>query len=151
MQHRLDLLALGHLGLERPDALLELGFGRRSDKSSGHDEAGRRRYWPWPAAGLSLCKAVGGHLKIYSEVGERMTVKLHLPRSFGEKIVQPEPATVLAVTGIETVLVVDDDQIVRATIPENRWLGLGRSAASQRNGRLDTIVCGMINPSSRRK
>jgi PAS domain S-box-containing protein len=61
-------------------------------------------------------KQLGGHLKIYSEVGEGTTVKLYLPRSFGEKIVQPAPATVLAVTGTEIVLVVDDDQIVRATV-----------------------------------
>ena len=61
-------------------------------------------------------KQLGGHLKIYSEVGEGTTVKLYLPRSFGEKIIQPAPVTVLAVTGTETVLVVDDDQIVRATV-----------------------------------
>jgi len=61
-------------------------------------------------------KQLGGHLKIYSEVGEGTTVKLYLPRSFGEKIAQPAPLTVLAVTGTETVLVVDDDQIVRATV-----------------------------------
>ena len=72
--------------------------------------------------GLSLpqvygfVKQWGGHLKIYSEVGEGTTVKLYLPRSFGEKTIQPGPVTGLAVTGTETVLVVDDDEIVRATV-----------------------------------
>jgi CheY-like chemotaxis protein len=61
-------------------------------------------------------KQLGGHLKIYSEVGEGTSVKLYLPRSFGEKTVEPGPVPALAVTGTETVLVVDDDEIVRATV-----------------------------------
>ncbi|MGH7046697.1 MAG: CHASE3 domain-containing protein [Stellaceae bacterium] len=58
----------------------------------------------------------GGQLQIYSEVGEGTTVKLYLPRGFGEENVQPTRAPALAVTGTETVLVVDDDEIVRATV-----------------------------------
>jgi signal transduction histidine kinase len=61
-------------------------------------------------------KQLGGHLKIYSELGEGTTVKLYLPRSFGAEVVQPAPVTALAVTGTETVLIVDDDEIVRATV-----------------------------------
>lgn len=61
-------------------------------------------------------KQSGGHLKIYSEVGEGTTVKLYLPRNFGEETAQPGRVAALAVTGTETVLVVDDDEIVRATV-----------------------------------
>ncbi len=61
-------------------------------------------------------KQSGGHLKIYSEVGEGTTVKLYLPRGFGEESAQPARVPALAVTGTETVLVVDDDEIVRATL-----------------------------------
>ena len=72
--------------------------------------------------GLGLSQVYGfvkqleGHLKIYSEVGEGTTVKLYLSRSFGEQIAQPALVTALAVTGTEAVLVVDDDEIVRATV-----------------------------------
>jgi PAS domain S-box-containing protein len=61
-------------------------------------------------------KQSGGHLKIYSEVGEGTTVKLYLPRTFGEETAQPGRVAALAVTGTETVLVVDDDGIVRTTV-----------------------------------
>jgi signal transduction histidine kinase/ActR/RegA family two-component response regulator len=61
-------------------------------------------------------KQSGGHLKIYSEVGEGTTVKLYLPRGFGQENAQPARVAALAVTGTETVLVVDDDEIVRATV-----------------------------------
>jgi signal transduction histidine kinase/FixJ family two-component response regulator len=61
-------------------------------------------------------KQSGGHLKIYSEVGEGTTVKLYLPRDLGEASAQPRQTAVLSLTGSETVLLVDDDEIVRATV-----------------------------------
>ena len=61
-------------------------------------------------------KQSGGHLKIYSEVGEGTTVKLYLPREFGEVFSQPRQTAALSLTGSETVLLVDDDEIVRATV-----------------------------------
>jgi signal transduction histidine kinase len=54
-------------------------------------------------------KQSGGHLKIYSEVGEGTTVKLYLPRDLGEASAQPRQTAVLSLTGSETVLLVDDD------------------------------------------
>lgn len=63
-----------------------------------------------------LVKQSGGHVKIYSEVGEGTTVKIYLPRSLqaedhaGEQLVQP------ATGGHETVLVVEDDEQVRLTV-----------------------------------
>ncbi len=61
-------------------------------------------------------KQSGGHLKIYSEVGEGTTIKLYLPRGFGQESAPSPRLPGLAVTGTETVLVVDDDEIVRATV-----------------------------------
>ena len=61
-------------------------------------------------------KQTGGHLKIYSEVGVGTTIKLYLPRNFGEAATQPRQIAALSLTGTETVLLVDDDEIVRATV-----------------------------------
>jgi len=69
--------------------------------------------------GLSMTfgyvKQVGGHLKIYSEVGHGTTVKLYLPRALGEADAVAEKAVPPAV-GMEkgpVVLVVEDDPVVR--------------------------------------
>jgi signal transduction histidine kinase/CHASE3 domain sensor protein/ActR/RegA family two-component response regulator len=61
-------------------------------------------------------KQSGGHLKIYSEVGEGTTIKLYLPRNLGQECSQPREAAALALTGTETILLADDDEIVRATV-----------------------------------
>ncbi len=61
-------------------------------------------------------KQSGGHVKIYSEPGEGTTVKLYLPRSLHETAPAPQPTTNLALTGSETVLLVDDDEVVRNTV-----------------------------------
>jgi signal transduction histidine kinase/ActR/RegA family two-component response regulator len=61
-------------------------------------------------------KQSGGHMKIYSEPGEGTTVKIYLPRSLHEAAAPACRATNLAVTGSETILLVDDDEIVRNTV-----------------------------------
>jgi signal transduction histidine kinase/DNA-binding response OmpR family regulator len=72
--------------------------------------------------GLSMVygfvKQSGGHVKIYSEVGEGTTVKLYLPRSFQseDRITNDENAA--AIGGSETILVAEDDEGVRATVVE---------------------------------
>ncbi len=63
-----------------------------------------------------LVKQSGGHIKIYSEVGEGTTVKLYLLRSY-----QAEEAYVAldsqpVVGGAETILVAEDDDAVRSTV-----------------------------------
>jgi PAS domain S-box-containing protein len=73
--------------------------------------------------GLSMVfgfvKQSGGHVNIYSEVGSGTTVKLYLPRSLQEADEVPAAEAALAVTGgAETVLVVEDDEGVRATAVE---------------------------------
>ncbi|KQO83946.1 PAS domain-containing protein [Rhizobium sp. Leaf262] len=72
--------------------------------------------------GLSMVygfvKQSGGHVKIYSEVGQGTTVKVYLPRSLADEdrevVVQDGPI----VGGSETVLVVEDDDEVRSTVVE---------------------------------
>ncbi len=58
----------------------------------------------------------GGHIKIYSEVGQGTTVRLYLPRSLQEVVPAVTRPASLAVTGTETVLLVDDDEVVRAVV-----------------------------------
>jgi PAS domain S-box-containing protein len=77
---------------------------------------------PGEGTGLGLpqvygfAKQSGGHLKIYSEPGEGTTVKLYLPRSLAQETVMTRPVAGVAVTGSETVLLVDDDDVVRTTV-----------------------------------
>lgn len=68
--------------------------------------------------GLSMVygfvKQSGGDVRIYSEVGAGTTVRLYLPRAMSEAV-GPAPATDEAPleTGSETILVVEDDALVR--------------------------------------
>jgi CheY-like chemotaxis protein len=77
--------------------------------------------------GLGLSMVYGfarqseGHAKIYSEVGQGTTIKIYLPRYRGETDAEIEAATLAeaprAETG-ETVLVVEDEPVVRSLIVE---------------------------------
>jgi signal transduction histidine kinase/CheY-like chemotaxis protein len=74
---------------------------------------------------FGFIKQTGGHVKIYSEPGEGTTVKLYLPRHFGDEQIQQAralPAQTQQPT--ETILVVEDDERVRsATVDAMRELG----------------------------
>ena len=61
-------------------------------------------------------KQSGGHVNIYSEVGQGTTVKLYLPRLAGALVPEAEPTNQLTpdASSEETVLVVEDDDDVRA-------------------------------------
>jgi signal transduction histidine kinase/CHASE3 domain sensor protein len=66
--------------------------------------------------GLSMVygfvKQSGGHIKIYSEEGHGTAIKLYLPPARGQ--VQPPAAAVAPASGgTETILVVEDDTLVR--------------------------------------
>ncbi|MGB9110233.1 MAG: PAS domain S-box protein, partial [Telluria sp.] len=62
-----------------------------------------------------LVKQSGGHIKIYSEIGEGTTIKLYLPRSRDVEDSYVSLQTQPVVGGSETVLVAEDDEAVRAT------------------------------------
>jgi PAS domain S-box-containing protein len=71
--------------------------------------------------GLSMVygfvKQSGGHIKVYSEIGHGTTFKLYLPRAegFGEQIAAESMAPGIE-GGNETILVVEDDPLVRAYV-----------------------------------
>ena len=60
-------------------------------------------------------KQSGGHIKIYSELGEGTTIKLYMPRYHGEEteILSDDPASSSERGQGETILVVEDDDGVR--------------------------------------
>ncbi len=60
----------------------------------------------------------GGHVKIYSEIGQGTTVKLYLPRAAAGSEAEERPAVVATPQGTERVLVVEDDPDVRAAVVE---------------------------------
>jgi CheY-like chemotaxis protein len=70
--------------------------------------------------GLSMVygfvKQSGGHVKIYSEPGQGTTVRIYLPRAREEEDVEIDVGTGPASGSNETVLVVEDDEDVRATV-----------------------------------
>jgi len=69
----------------------------------------------------------GGHVKIYSEIGVGTTVKIYLPRHYGEagvRAARPLAAAVQQGLHTEVILVVEDDPRVRALSVESlRELG----------------------------
>ncbi|WP_062233986.1 response regulator [Aureimonas sp. N4] len=72
--------------------------------------------------GLSMVygfvKQSGGHVKIYSEIGHGTTIKLYLPRAEQAEDVEVTIDNGPISGGTETVLVVEDDDEVRATVVE---------------------------------
>jgi two-component system, NtrC family, sensor kinase len=65
-------------------------------------------------------KQSGGHVRIYSEIGEGTTVKIYLPRSFArdKPLASGKSADDAPAGKQETVLVVEDDSDVRAYVVE---------------------------------
>lgn len=72
--------------------------------------------------GLSMVygfvKQSGGHVKLYSEIGEGTTVRLYLPRTRRTADIEAQAPLAEARGGPETILVVEDDDAVRATTVE---------------------------------
>ncbi|WP_244631180.1 response regulator [Aureimonas sp. ME7] len=72
--------------------------------------------------GLSMVygfvKQSGGHVNIYSELNQGTTIKLYLPRSAQAEDQEIDVEAGPVAGGTETVLVVEDDEEVRATVVE---------------------------------
>jgi two-component system NtrC family sensor kinase len=79
-------------------------------------------------------KQSGGHVKIYSEVGEGSTVKIYLPRFHGDASVREQPVsdTNRGQTG-ECILVVEDDADVRSYVVDTLG-GLGYDVLEAKSG-----------------
>ncbi|OYX12016.1 MAG: hypothetical protein B7Z15_10685 [Rhizobiales bacterium 32-66-8] len=78
----------------------------------------------------------GGHVKIYSELGQGTSVKLYLPRHYGEAALRPLAPQVAGLPvgrGHELLLVVEDDDRVRAHSCE-LLRDLGYSVLEAKNG-----------------
>jgi two-component system NtrC family sensor kinase len=79
-------------------------------------------------------KQTGGHVKIYSEVGEGTTIKIYLRRFAGIVVTEEQPRSEpnLARSG-ECILVVEDDADVRAYVVETLG-GLGYDVLQAESG-----------------
>lgn len=66
---------------------------------------------------FGFVKQSGGHVKIYSEPGEGTTVRIYLPRFFGDEETALSDGTgeAIARPATETILVVEDDMRVRVS------------------------------------
>ena len=98
--------------------------------------------------GLGLSQVYGfvkqsrGHIKLYSEVGEGTTVKLYLPRHHAEAESEDHQAIPPVAKGrlTETVLVVEDDEDVRAYSTESlRELGYSVLEAANARAALQVL------------
>ena len=95
--------------------------------------------------GLSMVfgfvKQSGGHVKIYSEVNHGTTVKIYLPRATGLPDTPVESLVSMRVTGgHETILVVEDDALVRRyVITQIKSLGYKTLEASRASEALEII------------
>jgi signal transduction histidine kinase/CheY-like chemotaxis protein len=73
--------------------------------------------------GLSMVfgfvKQSGGHIKIYSEEGYGTTIKIYLPRAAAASVAPQPVPTPAIVRGNETLLAVEDDELVRKYVVAN--------------------------------
>ena len=87
--------------------------------------------------GLSMVygfvKQSGGHIKIYSEIGQGTIVKLYLPRSSAPQIEEKAPASAMPQGRGEMVLAVEDDDMVRAYVA-GELKALGYAVLTARDG-----------------
>lgn len=103
-------------------------------------------------------KQSGGHVKIYSEVGQGTTVKIYLPRLLGKftEDNSDEESTHVGAEESEFILVVEDDTDVRAYLAEvlrslnYRVTTVPNTQAAldvlQQNGRVDLLLTDIVMP-----
>ena len=94
-----------------------------------------------------IVKQSGGHIWVYSEVGQGTTFKIYLPRVEAEEHAPPEgAAAVLASRGTETILLVDDEEAVRR--PVRKILErTGYTVLEASNGAEAILLCEQHGPS----
>jgi CheY-like chemotaxis protein len=86
--------------------------------------------------GLSMVygfvKQSNGHIKIYSEEGHGTTIKIYLPRAGGQAEAASEHVATALEGGTETILVVEDDPLVRNYVA-TQLNGLGYTTLTAAN------------------
>ncbi len=91
------------------------------------------------AQAFGFTKQSGGHINIYSEVGHGTTIKLYLPRTRREADIL-EIAGPASEGGSESILVVEDDEGVRAAVSDMLTdLGYQVSRAENANSALEVL------------
>jgi signal transduction histidine kinase/CheY-like chemotaxis protein len=115
--------------------------------------------------GLGLSQVYGfvrqsaGHVKIYSELGQGTTIKIYLPRYFGKEQHVKEQVvrgTIPRAIGTEAILVVEDDEALRAYAIETlrelgyRVLGASNGASAleilDREQNVDLLFTDIVMP-----
>lgn len=115
-------------------------------------------------SGLGLSMVYGfvkqsrGHIKIYSEEGHGTTVRIYLPQATGVALPDEQAVAPGMIGGDETILVVEDDHLVRTfVIGQIQSLGYATLAAVNANeamavidgpGKIDLLFTDMIMPGS---
>jgi CheY-like chemotaxis protein len=97
--------------------------------------------------GLSMVhgfvKQSGGHINIYSELGHGTTVRMYLPRNRQAEDILAETESAPVTGGTERVLIVEDDEEVRATVADMlSELGYSVLRAKNADGALAVIESG---------
>ena len=132
-------------------AVTDTGCGISEDDLSKVFEPFFTTKAPGEGTGLGLSmvfgfvKQTGGHITIYSEVGQGTTVRIYLPRTRQAELAnRPEGASVSEPGNNEVILVVEDDADVRSTAVELlNNLGYKVIEASNADGALAIIQCGI--------
>jgi CheY-like chemotaxis protein len=89
--------------------------------------------------GLGLSMAYGvltqsnSHIRIYSEVGSGAAIEIYLSRSMQPEVDFSSSRSVLITGGTETILVVEDDAVVQATVVDTLQ-GLGKQVLGPSDG-----------------
>jgi two-component system, cell cycle sensor histidine kinase and response regulator CckA len=104
-----------------------------------------------------IVKQFGGHVFAYSEPGHGTTIKVYLPRAEGVATTAPREERPPVRTGLETILVVEDDpgirKVARRVLEMQAFTVLVASTASealevaaQLEGRIDLLLTDVILP-----
>ncbi len=105
-----------------------------------------------------LVKQSAGHIKIYSEEDHGTTIKIYLPPGSGGSLASEASVTTVVQGGSETILVVEDDRLVREhALTQLRALGYSTLEAAnaaealtviEAGHRIDLLFTDMIMPGS---
>jgi len=163
----------GRLTIETANAYVDDGYAAEFDMTTGQyvliavtdtgegmtEEVKKRAFDPFfttkgvgKGTGLGLSQVFGfvrqsgGHVRIYSETGHGTTVKIYLPRHYGEEngeVRAARPSVSLSGYASEVVLVVEDEERVRNYSAEAlRELGYTVLVAANANDALRMIAAG---------